>query len=126
MQVAIEFLTNCFDYLRANGIPTERVMWMHDNARPHKAGIVEQFLDNRVVHKIRQPAYSPDLNMLDRYIFRNMESARRSTEFNTLPEMQAFVGNFLNALTPQEMRKELANLRTACAQIIQENGNYLS
>lgn len=49
---------------------------MHDNARPHKANIITKFLKSNKIIAIKQPPYSLDLNLLDRFVFRNMETKR--------------------------------------------------
>ena len=42
---------------------------------------------NNIVH-MKQPPYSPDFNLLDRYVFRNMEFERRNMDFNTKEEIE--------------------------------------
>lgn len=121
----VAFLTNCFDYLREHGIATYTLSWMHDNARPHKAGVVEDFLDEMVVTKVRQPAYSPDVNLLDRYVFRNMENGRRSRDFDNVGEVREYVQNFLQSLTQRALNKEFEALISDCNKIIEAGGNYL-
>jgi len=122
----IDFLLNCFDYLREqHGIAIDRLSLMHDNARPHKSAVVENFLDQMVVTKVRQPAYSPDVNLLDRYVFRNLENARRSHDFETVVQVRDYVQNFLQSLTREALNKEFDTLRRDCNLIIEAGGNYL-
>lgn len=121
----IEFLRNCFRYLRDNGIPTERILWMHDNARPHRARVTEQFLDDSIVTKVRQPAYSPDLNLMDRYVFRNFENGRLRVDFESVNEIRNYLTQFLASLTEQKLYKEFNVLQTHCTNVIAAHGCYL-
>ncbi|GBM09194.1 hypothetical protein AVEN_236189-1 [Araneus ventricosus] len=38
---------------------------MDDNARPHRAAIVDEFLESEGIARMERPAYSPDLNPLE-------------------------------------------------------------
>ncbi|GBN45513.1 hypothetical protein AVEN_214628-1 [Araneus ventricosus] len=38
---------------------------MDDNARPHRAAIVDDFLESEGVARMEWPAYSPDLNPIE-------------------------------------------------------------
>ena len=43
----------------------DRSMFMNGNARPHKARIVQHFLQQKAVQTIPWPAMSPDMNPLE-------------------------------------------------------------
>ena len=109
----IKFLDNCFNHLQGLGIVTERIHWMHDNARPHKAAVVED----------HQPPYSPDVNLLDWYVFLNMENYLRSHDFDDIPSLRQFVQDFLQNLTRMALSKEFEALKTDCARIIEGGGS---
>ena len=121
----IQFIGNSFVYFRNAGIATERIYWMHDNARPHTAHLTQRFLMQHGVNLAYQPPYSPDINLQDRYIFRNMETARTRNDFADVAEVMRFVQQFLRDLTVEEMNKQLENLRTHCTAVINANGCYV-
>jgi transposase len=43
----------------------DRPMFMDDNARPHRARIVQHFLQQEAVQTIPWPAMSPDMNPIE-------------------------------------------------------------
>ena len=49
-------------FLRTHHALADRPMFMDDNARPHRARIVQHFLQQEAVQTIPWPAMSPDMN----------------------------------------------------------------
>jgi transposase len=121
----ILFLTNLIAYLDQNGMPAERVSLMHDNARPHTAGVTQRFLEESVISKVPQPPYSPDLNLMDRFIFRNMETARRNITFHNVNDLRHFVRNYLQSISVQMLNKEYNQLQSHFVKVIENGGEYL-
>ena len=97
---------------------------MHDNARPHTANMTKDFfVRNNIVH-MKQPPYSPDFNLLDRYVFRNMEFERRIMDFNTKEEIEEFLEEFLRQkMTRYKLQRELKRLRNDLEDIINIDGD---
>lgn len=122
----IQFIANCLRHLQDIGTPAERVMWMHDNARPHVARMTVQFLDDNVVSRVRQPPYSPDLNLMDRYIFRNFENNRLGVDFANVNELRENLTQFLASMTQNKLNKEFLALRDHCRSVIAAGGSYLT
>ena len=99
---------------------------MHDNARPYTANATkEYFQQNNIIH-LKQPPYSPDFNLLDRYVFRNMEFERRDIEFRSKAEVEQFLDNFLgNKMTRYKLSRELERLRGHLQTVIDIDGDYI-
>lgn len=95
----IQFLENAITHLDINAVRLRSILWMHDNARPHSAALTCQYLEDRGVRLLKQPAYSPDLNLMDRYIFRNFEANRKNVNFSDVNEIRRYLANFLHSLT---------------------------
>ncbi|GFX34324.1 transposable element Tcb1 transposase [Trichonephila clavipes] len=47
------------------GVMGAEFLFMDDNARPHRANIVDEFLQSEDITRIDWPAYSPDLNPIE-------------------------------------------------------------
>ena len=74
---------------------------------------------------MKQPPYSPDFNLLDRYVFRNFEVHHRRTNFNSSAEVEECVEQFLSRMTAIQLEKQFEKLRRHVEKVIEENGNYL-
>ena len=80
-EIYIEFLRKVGDKwrtLRSSPTRLNQLIWMHDNARPHTAASTMEFLEKRNVTCIKQAPYSPDLNMCDRWIFKELKKHLRN------------------------------------------------
>jgi hypothetical protein len=98
---------------------------MHDNARPHTANMTEAFLAANNIQRIPQPPYSPDMNLLDRFIFRNMESKRSKRMLKNLAEVEAFIADFLGVQQREKLLNEFNKFREELLAIIAKGGDYL-
>jgi hypothetical protein len=64
----------------------DRPMFMDDNARPHRAQIVQHFLQQEAVQTIPWPAMSPDMNPMS-----NLQSKENQPQTVTPPPPKAVV-----------------------------------
>jgi transposase len=118
----IQFLDNMKE-IRRRG----KLHIMHDNARPHTAQLTQAFLQLNSIDRLPQPPYSPDMNLMDRYIFRNMEAARKGKTFNSIDEVKMFLEEFLGMQTRYKLTREMNRLREDLDSIILCGGeNILS
>ena len=53
------------------------MLFQMDNARPHTAAATQHFLACWNVNLVKQSPYSSDLNLLDRFLFRQVKSDLR-------------------------------------------------
>lgn len=99
---------------------------MHDNATPHSAIRTRNFCQENNIELLRQAPYSPDFNLLDRFVFRNLEFERRGTTFNRKEEVEEFLQNFMTQkMTRGKLQRELQRFRDDLHQIIAIGGDYL-
>ena len=121
----IQFLRNSIAHLSLNNVQLHNILWQHDNARPHTSKMTNAFIQQRGLTLLRQSPYSPDLNLMDRYIFRNLESNRRGQDFDSVNEVKQYVYEFKDSLTEGKLVKELHSLVQHCRDVIAAGGDYI-
>lgn len=60
-----------FNFMESKRFKKRSLKIMHDNSKVHVFNLVKSVLESWRVETIKQPPYSPDFNLMDRYIFRN-------------------------------------------------------
>jgi hypothetical protein len=61
---------------------TNRKLWIHaDNARPHRATVTLQFMQQNVMRRASHPTYSPDPAPCDFYLFGYVKKLLLGCEF---------------------------------------------
>ena len=66
----LKYAGHRFNNLKKNKIKLGKLLLMWNNTMPHVAQGTQAFLTERNVELLKQPAYSPNLNLCDRYLFR--------------------------------------------------------
>ena len=69
----------------------ENMSLIHDNAHLHSSISTTAFLESKSANLIRQPSYSPDCNLCDRFIFLYLESIRKRTDFVGKEDAEQFL-----------------------------------
>ncbi|UYV63860.1 hypothetical protein LAZ67_2005843 [Cordylochernes scorpioides] len=85
----------------------EKFLLMDDNARPHRAGVVDTFLQNHAISRMNWPARSPDLNPIE-HVWDNL--GRRISSLQPPPRNTHELETALTqewALIPQELINSL-------------------
>ena len=102
-----------------------RMMLMHDNARPHTCKLVQEFLQEKGVEMVKQPAWSPDFNLLDRYVFASLENARIRIDFHDKVDIGTFLTDHLNTICSNQFSTQLTLLELDLEDIAACSGDYL-
>jgi transposase len=75
-------------FMEKRGRTTVRdVMLHHDNAAPHKAGIVTEYLKKERVKLLPHPPYSPDLAPCDFYLFPKIKQELSGRSFDSIENL---------------------------------------
>ena len=98
---------------------------IHDNARVHTSRAVQEFLDSRNVFVIKQPPYSPDTNVLDRFGFTIVEQKRTRLDFEDENEVKSFVTDALRTISLGRLVDEFNKLLNDLRNITDSQGSYL-
>jgi len=56
----------------------DKVVLLHDNARPHVAKVVKKYLETLKWDVLLHPSYSPDIALSDYWLFRRMQQVTGS------------------------------------------------
>ena len=90
-------------YVRQVLLPTLRAgdIVVMDNLSPHKSEATLELLAQAGVDVVFLPAYSPDLNPIEK-MWSKIKTALRSAEARTAAELLTAVGQALRSVTPQD------------------------
>ena len=109
-------------YLQRVGVGA---VFQDDNARPHRARVVTDFLRQNNVNRMDWPAYSPDLNPIEHAWD---ELGRRLRSNHAPPNSRAQLAQMLVAewqAIPQNFFQRLVNsMRRRCTECVKARGGY--
>lgn len=97
---------------------------LHDNARPHTALVVQQFLAAKGVVTINHPPYSPDLSPPDFFLFPRLKLALKGQRFADISDIQSNVTAELKAIPKEAYAKSFWDLYSRSQKCIAINGDY--
>lgn len=96
---------------------------MHDNARPHVAGIVNQYLAAVGIRTLDWPARSADLNPIE-HLWDKLKRRVRNLERppNNLEELANHLTNIWEELGQNEIQSLILSMRRRCEAVIRSRG----
>ena len=100
-----------------------RPLFMDDNARPHRARDVTQFIQNNAIENIPWPAMSPDLNPLEHvWDILGRRIQRRDPAPQNLHELEAALHEEWRQLPMEQFRRLVRGMRRRLEAVIQAFG----
>jgi len=103
----------------------ENFLFMQDNARPHIARRVLNFLDEVGINRLDWPANSPDLNPIE-HLWDNLGRKVRNhaPAPQTLRELQRVFGNEWNTITQDEIKGPIRSIPDRINEVIRARGGH--
>ena len=101
-------------------------MHMWNNAKPHSAHETQAFIVQRDIQPLKQPSYSPDLNLCDRFLFRKIEHRLKGYDFGGHEDVKDCMQWVVRSLPDDELFQQLKKLRDHCQTIIEAGGDYVT
>ena len=112
--------------LRSKPIHLNDMLWQWDNARPHTARLVKDFLEDRGITTVFQSPYSPDFNLCDRFLFRWMKTDFSKREFESHEDLQEAALHWARSLSEEDLQREVQRLVDHCQAVIEAQGDYVT
>ena len=94
---------------------------IHDNARPHISQHTTDFLNGKCATVWNQPPYSPDFNLLDRWLFSLLEKKRYRQNFGSRGDLYCALFAIEKSSFHQQGERLLADL----SAVVHASGGYL-
>ena len=109
---------------RAIGQIEAEMLQKDNNARPHRARLVRNFLEREGITRMDWPACSPDLNPIE-HLWDQLGRAvgKRVTNATTLAGLRQILVDEWNAIPQQRITKLINSMWTRCQAVVQALGS---
>ena len=105
---------------------TEKKIIVHyDNARPHIAKIVNDFLESHDMDKAPHPPFSPDIAPSDFYLFGYIKGLLAGKEFDSPEQLLSDVTQILEEIPTITLLKVFQQWESRLIHVIDSNGDYI-
>ena len=102
-----------------------RPVFMDDNARPHRARVVTDYLRDESITTLPWPTRSPDLNPIEHiWNIIGRRVRERTPPAQTLNELEQTLYREWQRLTLVQIRRLMGSMRRRLAAVIRVNGSY--
>ena len=106
------------------GAVGENFILMDDNAPPHRARIIDQYLEDETIIRMDWPAPSPDLNPIE-HVWDMLQRgiASRQQHPQTVGQLQVMLQQEWAALDQASVRRLIQSMRRRCMAVITARGS---
>lgn len=101
-----------------------KLIFHHDNARPHIAKPVKNYLEGQNWEVLHHPPYSPDIAPSDYYLFRSMQSALSGERFDSFESIKIWLDRWIASKDEHFFRDGIRKLPERWANVIASDGAY--
>ena len=86
-QLSLELQHKRPEYAKSHG----KLIFQHDNARPHVAKLVKETLETLGVEVLPHSPYSPDIAPSDYHLFRSMQSVLKGEKCSSFSDIKNWI-----------------------------------
>jgi len=104
----------------------DKVILLHDNARPHVAKVVTKYLETLKWDVLPHPLYSPDIALSDYWLFRRMQHDLSSHRFTSFAEIENWLQNWIASKDKSFFRDGIRKLSERWEKIVGSDGQYFN
>lgn len=97
---------------------------LHDNARPHVAKTVTDFLKHKEIVVLPHPPYSPDLSPCDFYLFSRLKKIKKGQRLSSIDEIKEVISRELKLVTADDYATCFSSLVKRWRKCLERNGEY--
>lgn len=101
-----------------------KIILQHDNARPHVAQQVKNYIEGVGWDILPHPPYSPDIAPSDYYLFRSMASALSGQQFGSYDDIKKWVDDWINSKDQEFFSRGIRQLAERWEKVVAANGKY--
>lgn len=102
----------------------DRVIFQHDNARPHVAKVVQEELKEQKWEVLPHPPYSPDIAPSDYHLFRTMQTDLAGHRFQSFEDIENWLDEWIGSKDKQFFRNGIRKLPELWAKVVASDGQY--
>ncbi|KAG5322234.1 MOS1T transposase, partial [Pseudoatta argentina] len=102
----------------------DKVILLHDNARPHVAKPVKTYLETLKWEVVPHPLYSPDIAPSDFHLFRSMAHGLADRRFHSYEEAQKWIDSWIASKDMSFFRRAIHVLPERWEKVVSSDGQY--
>ena len=102
----------------------DKVIFLHDNARPHVAKVVKDTLEALQWDVLPHPPYSPDIAPSDYHLFRSMTHGLAEQHFTYYEETKNWVDSWIAAKDEKFFQRGIRMLPERWGKVVANDGQY--
>jgi len=104
----------------------DKVILLHDNARPHVAKVVKKYLETLKWDVLPYPPYSLNIAPSDYWLFRRMQHDLASHRFTSFAEIENWLQNWIASKNESFFRDGIQKLPETWERVVGSDGQYFT
>ncbi|KAG5325198.1 MOS1T transposase, partial [Pseudoatta argentina] len=102
----------------------DKVILLHDNARPHVAKPVKTYLETLKWEVLPHPLYSPDIAPSYYHLFRSLAHSLCEQKFTSYEDCTKWFDSWISSKDKQFFRRGIHSLPERWSKVVESDGKY--